>query len=243
MGVVNVHLERQEADFHFKATNAEGLSIDIDDGTAYGIADFGGSERAFLWNPIWGDAAMLLAQMVQMQTQSGRPADGARTLEELRRLYPDDIQTRLLVARRALRDDDPREAFDAIEKIATETDSLIADSGAQAPSVETADAGEPRWLWQIPSSIPKARRPKAFVDFQNDTTADDLHLAVREGYHSIEHVKRYTALGFGTDQGKLGNINGMAILADALGQTIPETGQPDRMEVFRWETMTTAMAN
>lgn len=35
MGVVNVHLELQEADFHFKATNAEGQSIDIDDGTAY----------------------------------------------------------------------------------------------------------------------------------------------------------------------------------------------------------------
>src|SRR5690606_16978241 len=45
-----------------------------------------------------------------------------------------------------------------------------------------------------------------------------------EGYHSIEHVKRYTALGFGTDQGKLGNINGMAVLADVLQQSIPETG-------------------
>src|SRR5699024_1489928 len=41
---------------------------------------------------------------------------------------------------------------------------------------------------------------------------------------SIQHVKRYTALGFGTDQGKLGNINGMAILAQTLGRSIPETG-------------------
>ena len=49
-------------------------------------------------------------------------------------------------------------------------------------------------------------------------------MAVREGYRSIEHVKRYTALGFGTDQGKLGNINGMAILASALGQTLNQTG-------------------
>jgi sarcosine oxidase subunit alpha len=40
-----------------------------------------------------------------------------------------------------------------------------------------------------------------------------IALAAREGYRSIEHVKRYTAMGFGTDQGKLGNINGMAILA------------------------------
>jgi sarcosine oxidase subunit alpha len=49
-------------------------------------------------------------------------------------------------------------------------------------------------------------------------------LAAREGYHSIEHMKRYTALSFGTDQGKLGNINGMAILAKALGNDIPGTG-------------------
>lgn len=75
-------------------------------------------------------------------------------------------------------------------------------------------------LWQTPG----VSRSKQFVDFQNDTTTSDLKLAVREGYRSIEHVKRYTLLGFGTDQGKLGNINGMAIVADALGQTIGETG-------------------
>jgi sarcosine oxidase subunit alpha len=68
------------------------------------------------------------------------------------------------------------------------------------------------------------RGPTQFVDFQNDVTAADIRLAAREGYASVEHMKRYTTLGFGTDQGKLGNINGMAILAEALGQTIPETG-------------------
>ena len=47
---------------------------------------------------------------------------------------------------------------------------------------------------------------------------------MREGYRNVEHVKRYTALGFGTDQGKLGNINGMAVLADILGKKIPEVG-------------------
>lgn len=79
-------------------------------------------------------------------------------------------------------------------------------------------------LWLVPHSKPSGQGPKQFVDFQNDTSAADIQLAVREGYHSVEHVKRYTALGFGTDQGKLGNINGMAILADALGQSIPKTG-------------------
>ncbi len=54
--------------------------------------------------------------------------------------------------------------------------------------------------------------------------ASDILLAAREGFESVEHVKRYTAMGFGTDQGKLGNINGMGILAQALGKSIPETG-------------------
>jgi len=79
-------------------------------------------------------------------------------------------------------------------------------------------------LWLVGSREAAARGPKQFVDFQNDVSAADILLAAREGFESVEHVKRYTAMGFGTDQGKLGNINGMAILADALGKTIPETG-------------------
>jgi len=65
---------------------------------------------------------------------------------------------------------------------------------------------------------------KAFVDFQNDVTAKDLRLAVREGMRSIEHVKRYTTTGMATDQGKMSNINGLNIAADALGKKQPEVG-------------------
>ncbi len=79
-------------------------------------------------------------------------------------------------------------------------------------------------VWVVPSECGIGRGPKQFVDLQNDVTASDIVLAAREGYRSIEHVKRYTALGFGTDQGKLGNINGMAILAQALGDDIASTG-------------------
>ncbi|WP_321865759.1 sarcosine oxidase subunit alpha family protein [Paraburkholderia tropica] len=79
-------------------------------------------------------------------------------------------------------------------------------------------------LWLVGSRTEASRGPKQFVDFQNDVSAADILLAAREGFESVEHVKRYTAMGFGTDQGKLGNINGMAILAAALGKTIPETG-------------------
>ena len=79
-------------------------------------------------------------------------------------------------------------------------------------------------LYQVPHEKPTLRAPKQFVDLQNDVTAAGIELATREGFESIEHVKRYTAMGFGTDQGKLGNINGMAIAARCLERTIPEVG-------------------
>ena len=66
--------------------------------------------------------------------------------------------------------------------------------------------------------------PKALVDFQNDVTGTDVGRAAREGYQSVEHLKRYTTMGMGTDQGKTSNINALAILADALGSEIPEVG-------------------
>ena len=69
--------------------------------------------------------------------------------------------------------------------------------------------------WEIPSP---RRSAKAFVDLQNDVTAADIRLAEREGLHSVEHVKRYTTAGMGTDQGKLGNVNAIGILADTLSE-------------------------
>ena len=84
------------------------------------------------------------------------------------------------------------------------------------------DAARPLWL--VPHSLTPSRAPKQFVDFQNDVAASDILLAIREGFESIEHVKRYTAMGFGTDQGKTGNINGMGIAAQALGKSIPQVG-------------------
>ena len=75
--------------------------------------------------------------------------------------------------------------------------------------------------------LPTDRNPataKAFIDFQNDVTAKDIRLAVREGMRSIEHVKRYTTNGMATDQGKMSNINGLMIAADALGKPPPQVG-------------------
>ncbi len=65
---------------------------------------------------------------------------------------------------------------------------------------------------------------KAFVDLQHDVTVADIRLARQEGFVSVEHLKRYTTLGMATDQGKTSNIPGLAIMAAALGKTIPEVG-------------------
>ena len=79
-------------------------------------------------------------------------------------------------------------------------------------------------LWRVPLPQPPQRCPKQFIDYQNDTTVADVYQAVSEGFQNVEHVKRYTALGFGTDQGKLGNINGMAILAECLDKPVADVG-------------------
>jgi sarcosine oxidase, subunit alpha len=65
---------------------------------------------------------------------------------------------------------------------------------------------------------------KSFVDWQHDVTTRDLALATREGFQSIEHVKRYTTTGMATDQGKGSNLNALAIVAEHLGKSIPQVG-------------------
>ena len=100
----------------------------------------------------------------------------------------------------------------------------MSASEVALPATQTIEVGSPMALYHVPHSKPTSQAPKQFVDYQNDVTAAGIELACREGFESIEHVKRYTAMGFGTDQGKLGNINGMAIAAKVLNQTIPQTG-------------------
>ncbi|QDY70778.1 sarcosine oxidase subunit alpha family protein [Qingshengfaniella alkalisoli] len=76
-------------------------------------------------------------------------------------------------------------------------------------------------------ALPNDKAPsriRAFVDFQNDVTAKDIKLALREGMRSIEHVKRYTTTGMATDQGKLSNMNALMVAAQASGQEPPDIG-------------------
>ena len=90
------------------------------------------------------------------------------------------------------------------------------------PSCEPEEAWSLRPLWEVKSA--RKLRGKRFVDLQDDVTAEDLALAVRENYRSIEHVKRYTTLGMGTDQGKTANVNGLAIVAARRAESIAAVG-------------------
>ena len=80
-----------------------------------------------------------------------------------------------------------------------------------------------RNIWLLPSDK-IIGKTKPFVDYQNDSTAKDIKLALREGFRSIEHVKRYTTTGMGTDQGKLGNMHALGIISETAGSKMGELG-------------------
>jgi sarcosine oxidase subunit alpha len=81
-----------------------------------------------------------------------------------------------------------------------------------------------RHLFRVPDGKSEGEGAKAFVDYQNDVSAADIELSIRENWQNIEHVKRFTALGFGTDQGKLSNVNGVVIAARALKVPVAQMG-------------------
>jgi sarcosine oxidase subunit alpha len=96
-------------------------------------------------------------------------------------------------------------------------------SGGAAASIPPA-GGEDRAYSVMPVWMPPKAKGKAFVDFQNDVTAKDIKNAHDEGYHSVEHLKRYTTLGMGTDQGKTSNINALAAMAELRGLPLEQAG-------------------
>jgi heterotetrameric sarcosine oxidase alpha subunit len=85
------------------------------------------------------------------------------------------------------------------------------------PAAEDAPVRiEPLWVVE--------GKGRKWLDFQNDVTVKDIRLAAQENFRSVEHMKRYTTQGMATDQGKNSNVGALAILADATGRGIPETG-------------------
>jgi len=97
--------------------------------------------------------------------------------------------------------------------------------GHRAGGGEGAAPTGPTGQYRIQAAWPKIDdEGRRWIDFQNDVTLKDVALAAREGYVSVEHLKRYTTLGMATDQGKTANVNGLAAMAALTGRTIDATG-------------------
>ena len=111
---------------------------------------------------------------------------------------------------------------DAAGRAAAAAAGFVAPE-ARIPIVEGAPEATGGTLG-APLHVLGDRRVKAFVDYQNDVCVKDVELAVQEGMRSIEHVKRYTTTGMATDQGKLSNMNALAVAAAAQQKQIPEVG-------------------
>jgi sarcosine oxidase, subunit alpha len=94
----------------------------------------------------------------------------------------------------------------------------------KVPAVEEPAEAPLEPVWLMPQGAGDTLKAKMWLDFQNDVKVSDVELAAREGFESVEHAKRYTTLGMATDQGKLSNINGLAVLSQARGAPIPEVG-------------------
>ncbi len=112
------------------------------------------------------------------------------------------------------------ELADAVREGAEAGRAATNPTGDLPASATRADDGASAGPWEPQDARPHRR---AFVDLHNDVTSADLRMAVAEGYRSVEHVKRYTTAGMGTDQGKTSGLNVFAAVAEATGQPLPRT--------------------
>jgi sarcosine oxidase, subunit alpha len=110
--------------------------------------------------------------------------------------------------------------IDAAATALSALDIAVPEMDRWSTSEETPYSIEP--IWRTPEAL--AGSGKQWVDFHNDVTSADIALAAREGFRSVEHLKRYTTLGMAPDQGKTSNVNGLAILGEITGRTPGEVG-------------------
>ncbi|MGV6840718.1 MAG: sarcosine oxidase subunit alpha family protein [Planktomarina sp.] len=100
--------------------------------------------------------------------------------------------------------------------------AMVKALGKRAKAVELPKAEDVAYAitphWEVRG------KGRAWLDFQNDVTSKDVRQAAAENYTSVEHMKRYTTQGMATDQGKNSNVAALAVLADATGRSIPQTG-------------------
>lgn len=109
----------------------------------------------------------------------------------------------------------------------------VTECGYTAPHGSTPpEASSTSWacdglrpLWILPCDHPVGQGSKKhFHEPHNDSTVADIALAQREGYQSVEHLKRYTTTGMGIDQGKTTNVNALTMMAKLRNKLISEVG-------------------
>ena len=109
----------------------------------------------------------------------------------------------------------------AVQQTAATVQAFLASRGLQAqltlPQVAEEKHQAMELAVRLPDGMPAGKGAKAFVDYQNDVTAEDIKITIQENYRHVEHVKRYTAFGFGTEQGKLSSVNSFILTAEAMG--------------------------
>lgn len=156
----------------------------------------------------------------------------ASQTREARSVWHDDLATfvaahgpasfRLAGAARAVFD--PAECAIDGARAASEALSALGHKGEMLPKPELHEPFVTRRvmpLWFVP---PRKKGEKVFVDLSGDVTTDDVGLALREGFDSIELLKRYTTAGMGVDQGKSGNVNVIGIVGALTGATTQSVG-------------------
>jgi len=96
---------------------------------------------------------------------------------------------------------------------------IAVSTSASTGPIASAESCQISAFWQVPDT-----KGRAWIDLQNDVTSKDLALSYQDGFHAVEHAKRYTTLGMATDQGKTSNVLGIAVMATLKNQSIAETG-------------------
>jgi len=110
-----------------------------------------------------------------------------------------------------------------IEETQAKTNEFLNSTHNDQYNITESKSGNFENIWLLPSDKISGKT-KPFVDYQNDATANDIKLALREGYKSIEHVKRYTTTGMGTDQGKIGNMHALGIVSEITNTKMGKLG-------------------
>ena len=110
----------------------------------------------------------------------------------------------------------------AAGKSAASDAGFVGETSSQMPDIDELAQQPMKPIWKIPTGSGGGK--KRFVDIQNDVTVADIELASREGYLSVEHLKRYTTLGMGTDQGRTSNVIGLAQMAKLRDKPIEAVG-------------------